>query len=60
MNARRTFTAAAFALVSAATAACAGGSSPTLADTPTPDEPVVPFVPPTDTTAFVPEEPGMP
>lgn len=60
MNARRTFTAAAFALVSAATAACGGGAGPTLADTPTPDEPIVPFVPPADTTAFVPENPPMP
>jgi hypothetical protein len=57
MNARRTFTAAAFVLVSAATAACGGGAGPTLADNTTPDGPVVPFVPPNDTTVFVPESP---
>jgi hypothetical protein len=56
MNARRIFAAAGFALV---TAACAGGSSPTLADAgPPADDPTVvsPEVPPTDTTGFVPEE----
>lgn len=55
MNARRIFAAAAFALV---TAACGGGSGPTLADNGTPanDGPTVsPEVPPTDTTGFVPE-----
>lgn len=54
MNARRIFTAAAFALV---TAACAGGAGPTLADNAPDDGPVVPTVPPMDTTAFIPEEP---
>ncbi|HEX6038307.1 hypothetical protein [Longimicrobium sp.] len=56
MNARRIFAAAALAL---GTAACSGGSGPTLADNsgPTIDEPrVTPEVPPTDTTAFMPED----
>jgi hypothetical protein len=55
MNAKRIFAAAGFALV---TAACGGGSGPTLADNTTPVvEPptVTPEVPPTDTTGFVPE-----
>jgi hypothetical protein len=59
MNARRIFAAAAFALV---TAACGGGSGPTLADNGPPETPgadgptVSPEVPPTDTTGFVPED----
>ena len=56
MNARRIFAAAGFALL---TAACGGGSGPTLADAGTPgDDPTVvsPEVPPTDTTGFVPED----
>lgn len=56
MNARRIFAAAALAL---GTAACAGGSGPTLADNTAPlvDPPVVsPEVPPTDTTGFMPED----
>jgi len=59
MNARRIFAAAAFAL---ATAACGGGSGPTLADNGTPGgggPGVTPSVPPTDTAGFVPE-PGTP
>lgn len=56
MNARRIFAAAGFAIV---TAACGGGSGPTLADNtgsgPTTEPPIVsPEVPPTDTTGFVP------
>lgn len=56
MIARRLFAAAAFAL---ATAACAGGSGPTLADNSGPGlEPprVSPEVPPTDTSTFMPED----
>lgn len=58
MNARRIFAAAAFAIT---TAACSGGSGPTLADNGTPSTPgadgpmVTPEVPPNDTTGFVPE-----
>jgi hypothetical protein len=56
MNAKRIFAAAGFALL---TAACGGGSGPTLADSNIPgDDPEImsPEVPPTDTTGFVPEE----
>lgn len=59
MNARRIFAAAALAL---GTAACAGGSGPTLADNTAPgvEEPrVTPEVPPTDTAAFMPEDDVM-
>lgn len=53
MNARRIFAAAALAIV---TAACGGGSGPTLADNGNVNEPLkLPHAPPTDTTAFVPE-----
>ncbi|HEX2077181.1 MAG TPA: hypothetical protein VHG08_05715 [Longimicrobium sp.] len=53
MNARRIFAAAAIAV---ATAACSGGSSPTLSDNPGVDDgpEVVPTAPPTDTSGFVP------
>jgi ABC-type glycerol-3-phosphate transport system substrate-binding protein len=57
MIARRLFAAAAIVL---GTAACGGGSGPTLADNSTSGfvEPprVSPEVPPTDTTAFVPQD----
>lgn len=53
MNAKRIFAAAAFAIV---TAACGGGSGPTLADNGNADEPLkLPHAPPTDTTAFMPD-----
>lgn len=56
MNARRIFATAAFALVSAATAACGGGGGPTLTDSFDDDNGrVQPFAPPTDTSAFVPD-----
>ena len=62
MNARRIFATAAFALVSAATAACGGGAGPTLADNAFDDDngKVLPFAPPADTTGFVPDSPGSP
>jgi hypothetical protein len=56
MIARRIFAAAALAL---GTAACGGGSGPTLADNSGPgiEQPrVTPEVPPTDTAAFMPED----
>lgn len=54
MNARRIFAAAAFAIV---TAACGGGSGPTLADNSANvrDPFKLPDAPPTDTTGFMPE-----
>lgn len=56
MNAKRIFAAAAFAIV---TAACGGGSGPTLAEnsnnTTGNDGFKLPIAPPTDTTAFMPE-----
>jgi hypothetical protein len=54
MNAKRIFAAAAFALV---TAACGGGSGPTLADNSdaNPGGFKLPDAPPTDTTGFMPE-----
>ena len=54
MNARRIFAAAALTIV---TAACGGGSGPTLADnTSNAGEPFkLPQAPPTDTTGFMPE-----
>ena len=56
MNAKRIFTAAAFAI---ATAACGGGAGPTLADNDFADgnTPAIPMAPPTDTAGFVPENP---
>lgn len=51
MNARRFFAAAALALASAA---CAGGSGPTLADQPEDGVVVLPDAPPTDTSVFIP------
>lgn len=53
MNARRIFAAGALAIV---TAACGGGSGPTLADHSNANEPFkLPNAPPTDTAGFVPE-----
>lgn len=53
MNARRIFAAAAFAIV---TAACGGGSGPTLADNSNADDGFkLPNAPPTDTAGFMPE-----
>jgi hypothetical protein len=54
MNAKRIFAAAAFAIV---TAACGGGSGPTLADNSdaNPGGFKLPQAPPTDTTGFMPE-----